>query len=284
MSVDEKRERLLEVLRSYGSVAVAYSGGVDSAVVAKAACLALGDQAVAVTGVSASLAEGELERARQLADEIGIRHEVLQTGEFENESYILNPANRCYFCKTELYSQVEPVAKRFALAIIVNGANVDDAGDWRPGIKAAGEHAVRSPLAECGFSKSDVRALAAHWNLPVWDKPASPCLSSRVAYGEEVTPERLRMIDRGEQLLRSLGLGDVRVRFHRGDLARLEVPLAAVTQLAEPAIREWIATEFRQLGFKYITLDLEGFRSGSQNEALASVGKSPSELPIVSRT
>ncbi len=160
--------------------------------------------------VSASLAEGELERARQLAQQIGIRHEVLQTTEFDNLSYTANPANRCYFCKTELYSQLSPVAEQLGLAVVVNGTNLDDAGDWRPGMKAAGEHAVQSPLAECGFNKADVRALAAQWNLPVWDKPASPCLSSRVAYGEEVTPERLRMIDCGEQILRSLGLSSVR--------------------------------------------------------------------------
>lgn len=281
MSVDEKRERLLELLRSYGSVAVAYSGGVDSAVVAKAAQITLGQRAVAVTGVSASLAAGELERAHQLAEQIGIRHEVLQTGEFDNLSYTANPANRCYFCKTELYSQLRPVAERLGLAIIVNGANVDDAGDWRPGMKAADEYAVQSPLAECGFNKADVRSLASQWNLPVWDKPASPCLSSRVAYGEEVTPERLRMIDCGEQLLRSLGLASVRVRYHRGDLARLEVPLAAVAQLTEPNVRDWIATEFRQLGFKYITLDLEGFRSGSQNEVLSAAEHSSPVLPII---
>ena len=170
------------------------------------------------------------------------------------------------------------------MAVVVNGANLDDAGDWRPGMKAAGEHAVQSPLAECGFNKADVRALAAQWNLPVWDKPASPCLSSRVAYGEEVTPERLRMIDRGEQILRSLGLASVRVRYHRGDLARLEVPLMAVAQLAEPAVRDWIAAEFRQLGFKYITLDLEGFRSGSQNEVLSVDKHSPCDLPILGQS
>ena len=183
---------------------MAFSGGVDSAVVAKAAQFALGDRAVAVTGASASLAEGELEAARQLAREIGIRHEVLATGEFNDPNYTANPANRCYFCKTELYEQIEPLAQKARTGVIVNGANLDDAGDWRPGTAAAGEHQVRSPLAECGFTKADVRALAAKWQLSVSDKPASPCLSSRVAYGEEVTPERLQMIDCAEQLLRSL--------------------------------------------------------------------------------
>jgi pyridinium-3,5-biscarboxylic acid mononucleotide sulfurtransferase len=268
MSIQEKTDRLLALLSSYGSCAVAFSGGVDSAVLAKAAQLALGDAAVAVTGVSASLADGELEAARQIAEQIGIRHEVLSTDEFNDPNYTANPANRCYFCKTELYEQIEPLAKRLQLAVIVNGANVDDAGDWRPGMQAAGEHRVYSPLLECRFTKADVRELAAQWQLPVWDKPASPCLSSRVAYGEEVTPERLKMIDQAEQLLRSLDLRTVRVRYHRGDLARLEVPGEAIARLAEVETRQRLAAELKRLGFKYVTLDLEGFRSGSQNAAI----------------
>ncbi len=267
-AIEQKRNTLLDLLRSYQSCAVAFSGGVDSAVVAKAAHLALGDRAVAVTGTSASLAAGELDEARELAREIGIRHEILSTAEFADPNYTSNPANRCYFCKTELYVQIKPLADELHLAVIVNGANADDAGDWRPGMKAAGEYHVRSPLLECGFTKADVRALAAQWNLSVADKPASPCLSSRVAYGEEVTPERLEMIDRAEQLLRSLGLRTVRVRYHQGDLARLEVPTDAIAQLAAPETRARLTAELRNLGFKYITLDLEGFRSGSHNEAL----------------
>jgi pyridinium-3,5-biscarboxylic acid mononucleotide sulfurtransferase len=266
--LNSKRDRLLETLREYRSCAVAFSGGVDSAVVAKAAQLALGDQAVAVTAVSASLAEGELDQANHLAQQIGIRHEVVRTDEFADANYTSNPTNRCYFCKTELYSRLEQILPRLGVAVIVNGANLDDAGDWRPGMAAAGEHQVRSPLLECGFTKDDVRNLAAEWKLPVWDKPASPCLSSRVAYGEEVTPERLRMIDRAEQLLRSLGLRTVRVRYHRGDLARLEVPADAIGQLAAQETRERLTGELKLLGFKYVTLDLEGFRSGSQNEAI----------------
>lgn len=268
MTIDSKRDQLLDTLREYGSCAVAFSGGVDSAVVAKAAQMALGDRAVAVTAVSPSLAEGELEDARRLAAVIGIRHEIIQTDEFADANYTANPTNRCYFCKTELYSQLEQLLPRLQVAVTANGANLDDAGDWRPGMKAAGEHQVRSPLLECGFTKADVRELAAQWELPAWDKPASPCLSSRVAYGEEVTPERLRMIDKAEQLLRSLGLRTVRVRYHRGDLARLEVPLDAIAQIAEPETRERLTGELKRLGFKYVTLDLEGFRSGSQNDAI----------------
>jgi uncharacterized protein len=268
-TINSKCDQLLEILRGYGSCAVAFSGGVDSAVVAKAAQLALGDRAVAVTAVSPSLAEGELVDARRLAAFIGIRHEIIQTDEFADANYTANPTNRCYFCKTELYSQLESLLPRLQVAVIANGANLDDAGDWRPGMKAAGEHQVRSPLLECAFTKADVRALAAEWELPAWDKPASPCLSSRVAYGEEVTPDRLRMIDKAEQLLRLLGLRTVRVRYHRGDLARLEVPLDAISQIAEPETRERLTGALKRLGFKYVTLDLEGFRSGSQNEAMA---------------
>jgi pyridinium-3,5-biscarboxylic acid mononucleotide sulfurtransferase len=221
-----------------------------------------------------------LEAAQQLAREIGIRHEVLATDEFNDSNYTANPANRCYFCKTELYEQIKPLAAKLALAVIVNGANLDDAGDWRPGTAAAQEHGVRSPLAECGFTKADVRALAATWQLSVSEKPASPCLSSRVAYGEEVTPQRLQMIDRVEQLLRSLGLRTVRVRYHRGDLARLEVPLDAIAELAAPETRARLAAQLKQVGFKYVTLDLEGFRSGSQNEVLTNAPRETA-LPIV---
>jgi uncharacterized protein len=261
-----QRDQLLDVLCELGRVAVAFSGGVDSAVVAKAAQLALGENALAVTGVSASLASGELESARELAAIIGIRHEVIRTDEFASANYVRNAGDRCYHCKTELYTRMDALrAKLSGDYVLVNGANVDDLGDYRPGLQAAAEHAVRSPLAECGCTKADVRALAAHWQLPVWDKPASPCLSSRVAYGEEVTPARLRMIDAAEQLLRSLGLATVRVRYHRGDLARLEVPADAIARLCEPATREQLVARLRELGFKFVTLDLEGFRSGSLN-------------------
>jgi uncharacterized protein len=227
----------------------------------------------AATGVSASLAAGELEEARRIARLIGIRHEIVATDEFASDDYTRNASDRCYHCKTELYSRLESLSSRGLQQlplgegewVLVNGANLDDLGDYRPGMRAAAEHAVRSPLAECGFTKADVRALAAAWNLPVWDKPASPCLSSRVAYGEEVTPARLAMIDAAEQHLRAIGLATVRVRYHRDDLARLEVPLEAIPLLAEPKTRDELVAKLRGLGFKFITLDLEGFRSGSLN-------------------
>lgn len=262
----QKCAALLASLRALGRCAVAFSGGVDSAVVAKAAYLALGADALAVTGVSPSLASGELEIAQEVASLIGIRHELIHTQEFASASYVRNAGDRCYHCKSELYTQIEQLrAQLDASYAVVNGANVDDLGDYRPGMQAAAEHAVRSPLAECGFTKADVRALAAHWQLPVWDKPASPCLSSRVAYGEEVTPERLAMIDKAEQWLRAQGLATVRVRYHRGDLARLEVPAEAIPGLCELGARSELVAKFKELGFRFITLDLEGFRSGSLN-------------------
>ncbi len=262
--------QLVELIRGYGSCAVAFSAGVDSTVVAKAAQLALGERAVAVTGTSASLAAGELEEARRLAAQIGIRHEVLHTDEFSQDDYLRNAPDRCYHCKTELYTQMEGVAERLGVNVILNGANLDDAGDYRPGMQAAGEHQVQSPLAECGFRKAEVRAVAEYWQLPVWDKPATPCLSSRVAYGEEVTPQRLAMIDEAEQYLRELGMRTLRVRYHKGDMARLEVPLEALPQLCDDQVRQQIVERLKSLGFKYVTLDLEGFRSGSLN-ALVSI-------------
>lgn len=264
----EKRDALLAYIGRYRSCAVAYSGGVDSAVVAKAARLALGDRAIAVTGVSSSLASGELEEARDVAALIGIRHEVIETQEFANPDYLRNAPDRCYHCKTELYTQLESLADRFQVEVVFNGANLDDAGDYRPGMNAAREHEVKSPLLECGFSKADVRDLAAAWALPVWDKPASPCLSSRIAYGEEVTPERVAMIDQAEQHLRSLGLRELRVRYHKGDLARIEVPSEAISRLADPTVYQELVRRFKSLGFKYVTLDLEGLRSGSLNHVL----------------
>jgi uncharacterized protein len=265
-----KRQRLLETIRSYGPCAVAFSGGVDSAVVAKAAHLVWQDQATAVTGVSASLATEELAIARDVARGIGIRHIELPTDEFGQAEYTRNAPDRCYHCKTELYSQMGAWAAKLGVSAILNGANLDDRGDYRPGTQAAAEHRVRSPLIECELGKAEVRELAEHWSLPVWDKPASPCLSSRIAYGEEVTPERVAMIEQAEQYLRRHSLRELRVRYHRGDLARIEVPPAMFARLVESALAQELVAHFQSLGFKFVTLDLQGFRSGSLN-ALVSV-------------
>jgi len=264
----QQADRLLDWFRSLEPCVVAFSGGVDSAVVAQAAWLALGDRALAVTGVSPSLAASELEAARELARRIGIPHREVATQEFRLDEYLRNSPDRCYHCKTELYGHLDRLLDEGPWRVIVNGANLDDQGDYRPGMQAAREHQVRSPLAECGFSKQDVRQLAAHWGLPVWDKPASPCLSSRVAYGEAVTPERLALIDRAEGMLRELGFREVRVRYHRGDLARIEVPLSEVSRFADPGLRDRVAEVFTGWGFKFVTLDLQGFRSGSLNQLI----------------
>lgn len=262
----QKRDVLLATLAGYGRVAVAFSGGVDSAVVAKAAFEACGDRAVAVTAVSLSLATGELEDAREVTALIGIRHTIIETQEFQNENYLQNPSNRCYFCKTELYSQLESRLDELGVDVICNGANLDDQGDYRPGMAAAKEHTVRSPLIEAGLTKADVRELAKHWALPCWDKPAMPCLSSRIAYGVSVTPERVRRIDAAEQFLRhQFGLREFRVRLEANDLARIEVSLSEIAPLLSLPKFELIARELRSLGFRCVTIDLEGFRSGNLN-------------------
>jgi uncharacterized protein len=263
-----QRAALLAYLEPLPSAAVAFSGGVDSAVVAQAAYLALGDRALAVTGVSASLASGELQLAREIAAQIGIRHEIISTDELARAGYAQNSPDRCYHCKTELYTKLTELAPRFGVQVLLNGANLDDLGDYRPGMRAAGEFRVLSPLADCGLNKADVRELARSWNLPCADKPATPCLSSRIAYGEQVTPERLARIDQAEVFLKELGLGEIRVRLHAGELARIEVPLDVLALVSQPELREQITQRLRSLGFRFVTLDLQGFRSGSMNSLL----------------
>jgi uncharacterized protein len=265
-----RRDLLLATLKRYGKVAVAFSGGIDSTVVAQAAFEALRDDAVAVTAVSDSLAAGELEEARKLARQIGIRHHVINTNEFADPNYLSNQPDRCYHCKSELYGQLGQIRHELEVDVIVSGTNADDTGDYRPGLRAAGEHHVRHPLLECELTKAHVRELALAWALPTWDKPASPCLSSRIAYGEQVTPERVRRIDAAEQWLKTLGLRLVRVRLHAGELARIETTLEELPRLASPEVRSRLLEVFRELGFRFVTLDLEGFRSGSLNTLLPS--------------
>ena len=265
-----KRDRLLDLLRSYGSCVVAFSGGLDSTVLAKAAQLALGERAVAVTGQSASLAAGELDESQELARQIGIRHEIVATGELSVPAYQANQSDRCYHCKSELFAEVEQVAQRLGLAVVADGSNRDDHGEYRPGLHAAAERNVRSPLAECGLTKPEIRQLAEHWGLPTWNKPATPCLSSRIAYGEPITPERLAMIDRAERFLRERGFQPLRVRYHKGDVVRIEVPVEQVAKFTEPEFRGEVVDYLKSLGFKYVSLDLEGFRSGSMNAVLGA--------------
>jgi uncharacterized protein len=264
-----KYQRLLDALRGMGSVAVAFSGGIDSTVVALAAREALGDRAVAVTADSPSVPRAEVDEARRLAGHIRIRHIIVQTDEFADPDYVRNDGSRCYFCKSELYSRIETLLPGLGTDTICSGANLDDAGDYRPGLKAAAEHRVRHPLQEAGFTKADVRAVALARGLPTWDKPASPCLSSRLAPGVEVTHERTARVEAAEVYLRSLGFRECRVRLHEGELARVEVPVDGLARLAEPAVREGLSRRLKELGFRYVTLDLEGFRSGSLNDLVS---------------
>lgn len=264
--------RLVSLLKSGGPVAVAFSGGVDSAVVARASWEAFGDAAVAVTAVSPSLAASELKTAREVAAAIGIRHVELTTEEFERPEYQANAGNRCFFCKDTLYTVAGEKLTELGVSGLVNGANTDDLGDHRPGMQAAQQHQVGSPLIEAGLNKSRVRELARFWNLAVADKPASPCLSSRIAYGVEVTAERVRRVEAAEAFLKELISADeLRVRLEAGELARIELPLSMVAQVVEASLREQIVASLRDLGFQRVTLDLEGFRSGSLNDGLPMV-------------
>jgi uncharacterized protein len=271
--LEVKRARLLAILREIGRVAVAFSGGIDSTVVAKAAFLALGDGAVAVTADSPSVPRSEIAEATELARRIGIRHRLVATEEFADADYVRNDGTRCYYCKDELYAKIETLLPELHVRVICSGANLDDRGDYRPGLTAAAEHAVRHPLQEAGFNKADVRALAKAWDLPTWDKPASPCLSSRLAPGVQVTPERTGRVEAAEAYLKSLGLREFRVRLHEGELARIEVPPGEVVRLAEPNVRDELVERLKTLGFKFVTLDLEGFRSGSLNTLVSLENK-----------
>ena len=257
-------------LRDLGSCVVAYSGGVDSSVVLAVARQELGARALAVIGRSATYATSELESALAQARQFGIEPRVVATAELDDPRFASNPSNRCYFCKGELYTQLAALARAEGYAAVVDGTNADDLSDHRPGHRAAGEHAVRSPLAELGFTKADVRALAARLGLPSADKPAMPCLSSRFPYGSHITAEQLTQVEAGEAWFRARGFRDVRLR-HHGSVARLELEPGEFVRLVESPLRDECVRALKRLGFAYVALDLQGFRSGSLNETLPPV-------------
>ncbi len=270
-SLQSKLNRLQAIFAAMDSVMVAFSGGVDSSFVLKVAQETAGSRVLALTTTSPTMPDEDLVSAREIAGLIGARHLIIGSNELEIPGYAENPLNRCYLCKHNLFTVCEEKARELAIEHIVDGLNLDDLRDYRPGMQAAAEKRVRHPLVEAELSKQEIREFSRMMGLPTWDRPASPCLSSRFPYGTEITLERLQQVSGGEKLLRSLGFRIVRVRYH-GEVARLEVGRDEMARLLEPQIGETVSREFRNLGFRFVTLDLGGFRSGSLNEGVVAAG------------
>jgi uncharacterized protein len=263
-----KEQKLFALLKDMGKVIVAYSGGTDSAYLAWAAQRALGENAVAITADSASIPTSHKRDAEDFAARFGIRHEYIETFEFENPDYVKNDKNRCFHCKDELFTRLDKVCAERGIENVVYGVNVDDLGDWRPGQGAAKAHNVKAPLVDAGLSKAEIRELSRLAGLPTWDRPAAACLSSRIPYGTSVTKERIKTVEDGEEALKALGFRQFRTRFH-GDLVRIEVAVEELPKALSPDMAAKFVEIFKPLGFHYVTLDLQGYRQGSLNEAIA---------------
>jgi uncharacterized protein len=271
--LSEKFNRLRELLRSYGSCLVAYSGGVDSVLLARVARDVLGQKSLAVIADSPSLPRRELDDALAIAGQFDIPVRVIRTQEFQNPEYLANPNNRCYFCKHELFTELEPLARQEGFAVIAYGENASDVGDYRPGAKAAAEFQVCAPLKEAGLTKAEIRELSAQLGLPTAEKPQMACLSSRIPYGETVSPEKLRMIEQAEYVLRDMGFYEVRVRHHelkQGQMARIEIGVAELPRLLEQDAAARVAAALKEIGYLHVTVDLQGYRRGSANATFAS--------------
>jgi uncharacterized protein len=265
MNEHDKKESLYNDLKSLGSLAVAFSGGVDSTFLLKIAHTALGDKLLAVTARSSTYPERELKEAVEFTSTHGIKHEIIVSEELEIESFKHNPPNRCYLCKNELFNKIEEVAMKYGITNIAEGSNLDDNNDYRPGLIAAKEHGVLSPLRKAELNKEEIRILSKEIGLKTWDKPSFACLSSRIPYGESITRQKLDDIDKAEQILLDLGLTQVRVR-HHGDIARIEVTKKEIIKILNNS--DFINSSFKKLGFTYITLDIAGYRTGSMNDKL----------------
>jgi uncharacterized protein len=263
----EKEDKLFSLLRELGRVIVAYSGGADSAYLAWAANRVLGTNALAITADSASIPESHKRDAEDFARSFGIAHEYIETREFDNPDYVKNDQNRCFHCKDELFTRLAGEGRQRGIPHIVYGLNLDDLGDYRPGQTAAAQHGVQAPLAQAGLSKAEIRELSRQAGLPTWDRPAAACLSSRIPYGTAVTVENVKTVERGEEQIKGLGFRQFRVRFH-GEMVRLEIDPAEMERALNPEMARRFTEIFKSLGFKYVTLDLEGYRQGSMNEIL----------------